>query len=83
MDKYFSGPVAYYALSCPMCGGTRIHLNHPLQANGTIEGLPAIVDFVNVGDNIVGLSSKMLFLMNKDLELIGKSAIDQVSCSNL
>lgn len=49
MEKYFTGPVGYYSLSCPMCGGSRIHLYGPLASEKFIDKIPAILDFVAVG----------------------------------
>lgn len=66
IESYFSGPVAYYSLSCPMCGGSHIHLYGPLRSNRTIGDLPAVVDFVQVGNRVVAISFNMLILMNSD-----------------
>lgn len=83
IENYFTGPVAYYSLSCPMCGGSHIHLYGPLRANRTIEELPAVVDFVQVGNRVVAISFNMLILMNNDAEVITRSPIDKVFCTNL
>jgi hypothetical protein len=64
MEKYFTGPVGYYSLSCPMCGGSRIHLYGPLASEKFIDKIPAILDFVSVGTEFVALASNKLYLMS-------------------
>jgi hypothetical protein len=50
-----------------MCGGSRIHLYGPLVANKTIDTLPGIVDFVQVGNKTVALSFNWLVLFDSNL----------------
>jgi hypothetical protein len=83
VEKYFSGPISYYSLSCPMCGGSRIHLYGPLVANKSIDTLPAIVDFVKYDDKIIALSFNTLNLLNSKQEVIKTVTIPKVTCTNL
>lgn len=83
IEKYFSGPVSYYSLSCPMCGGTRIHLNKPMIRNKNINDLPGVYDFVKVGNRIVAVTYDRLALMNNETEIITQSPIDKKTCTNL
>lgn len=67
-----------------MCGGSRIHLYGPLVANKTIDTVPAVVDFVKVGDDkVVALSFNTLSLLNSRQEIIKTVTIPKVTCTNL
>ncbi len=83
VDKYFSGPISYYSLSCPLCGGSHIHLYGPLVTNKSIDTLPAIVDFIKYDDKVIALSFNTLNLLNSKLEVIKTVEIPKTTCTNL
>jgi hypothetical protein len=83
IDRYFSGPISWYSLSCPFCGGSHIHLYGPIVANKSMDTLPGIVDFIKYDDKVVALSFNALYLLNSKLEVLKTVAIPKVTCTNL
>lgn len=83
VDKYFSGPISYYSLSCPLCGGSHIHLYGPLVRNKSIDKIPVMVDFIKYEDKVIGLSFNTLNILNSKLEILKTVTIPKVTCTNL